>query len=631
MVTGHAEQILRVDLGSGRIEKEPIPDQDVMRKYVGGTGLALYYLIKECPPDASAQDPSTPIIFMTGPLAGTRAPSSSNYVVVSLHNDVPYAAGAGHAHGFWAAFLKFAGYEGIIITGASESPQYLWINDDTVELRDATPYWGLGTRETERRIKQELGGEPDEISVACIGPAGEARLPGASIRNDRNHNAGKGSPGALLGAKNLKAIAVRGTGGVRIAEPVPFLEAVTQWEDNLFLRPEGRGPTLASLWHNGGMTRHHSYFAKRGFTAGKNLSDPTWSMEWSEKYLAACAEWRVDPAPSYNCTIACAHNIAITSGKFAGSRVSMCGGAEPFEGAASMIGVDDIGAALMLTDHYDDIGMESGFGGPLLGMAYEAFNEGIITLEDTEGLDLTWGNYESAIELLQQMMERRGFGGRLANGMKEAASAIGGGADQFLVHVKWAGLNIHDWRPLWPSMFGQVIAGTGPAHQTIGDKSEQLWQTAQLPDGKAETVRNGQLKKIWEDCTGVCMFACVSVVDVTTLAPQAVALAAGWEGFDTAEALAVGERTVNMMRLIALQRGFTKADDFVVSPRILEAPRSGPGAKHAMGPHLARMIDEYYELMGWDVETGRPTAATIERLDLGDVVEQLALGEAIGV
>ncbi|MEK6711617.1 MAG: aldehyde ferredoxin oxidoreductase C-terminal domain-containing protein [Nitrospinota bacterium] len=628
MMTGHVDRILRVDLTTRRIWTEPLPSQGILRKYIGGTGLALHYLIQECPPGAKPTDPETPLIFMTGPLAGTRAPSSSNYVVVSLHYDIPYAAGAGFSHGFWAAFLKFAGYEGIIVTGAAKEPVYLLIDNDKVELRDAAPYWGKGTRETERRIKQDLDADPAEVSVACIGQAGESLLPGAMIKNDRNHGAGKGSPGALMGAKKLKAIAVRGTGQVQIAEPKAFLETVTQWEDNLFVVSEDGKAPLGMLWHNGGMTRHHGVMSEQGITAGKNLSDPVWSRKFSEMYMEACATWRVDPQPSYNCTIACAYDVRITSGTFSGARVSLCGGGEPFEGAAAVIGVDDPGAALVMTDHLDDIGMESGFSGPILGMAYEAYAKGIITKADTGGLELTWGNYEAALELLDQMIEHRGFGGKLAKGMKEAAEAIGGNAKDFLVHVKGAGINMHDWRPLWGPLFGQIIAGTGPAHQI---EYPMLWKSkdaaSEVPTSK---VPAAQAQKIWEDCTGVCMFACQGVKDVTILAPRAVAQATGWKDFTAEEAMRAGERAVNMMRLVAVSRGFKKDDDFDVSPRLMEAPTTGPAAGvPSMGPHLKSLLEKYYGQMGWDVETGIPTRETIDRLGLGDVVNKLELGALI--
>ncbi|MCC7107295.1 MAG: hypothetical protein IT307_19340 [Chloroflexi bacterium] len=625
MGTGHQDRLLRVDLTEGRIWTEPLPPGDVLRKYVGGTGLALYYLIQGLRPGATATDPETPLIFMTGPLAGTRAPSSSNYVVTSLHYDIPYAPGAGHSHGVWAAFLKFAGYEGIIITGASPKPVYLWIDDDRVELRDAAEYWGVGTRDTERRLKQELADDPGTVSVACIGQAGESMLPGAMLKNDRNHGAGKGSPGAVMGAKKLKAIAVRGTGSVKLAEPRAFLQTATEWEGNLFITPEGQQPPLGALWHNGGMTRQHGYMARRGIAAGKNLTDPVWGKAFSDTYMEACAEWRVDPQPSYNCAIACSYDVRIDSGPFKGFRASLCGGGEPFEGAAGMIGVEEPGAILAMTDHFDDIGMEAGVGGALLGAAYEAYSRGIIGTEQTDGLELTWGNYDAAMEVLQQMLNRRGFGGRLAGGLKEAAAAIGGGADRFMVHVKGAGINMHDWRPLWGALLGQILAGTGPCHQ-IEYPSLAFQSPLLTPEGKGQAVARTQIQKIWEDCIGVCMFACQGVQDVTLLAPRAVAQATGWNGFDTNEAMLVGERVVNMMRMIAVSRGFTRQDELDVSPRLLEAPANGPAAGHAMGPYFEQMVDDYYRAMGWEVETGRPSAETIRRLGLEDLAEQLAVG-----
>jgi aldehyde:ferredoxin oxidoreductase len=622
MAGGYADRILRVDLSARRTWTESLPPEDVLRRYVGGTALALWYLAKETPKGAKAGDPEVPLIFMTGPLAGTRAPSSSNFVVVSLHYDIPYAAGAGHAHGFWAAFLKHAGYEGIIVTGAANTPVYLFIDDDRVEIRDATSLWGTGTRETERLVKAELGGEADKISVACIGQAGEAVLHGAMIKCDRNHGAGKGSPGALMGARKLKAIAVRGTGEVRLAEKLAFLDTAQQWENNLFVTQEGRTPPLGALWHNGGMTHEHGVMSVRGITAVKNLTDYEFGIKFSHKYMDACREWTVTPTPSYNCLVACSYDVKITSGEFAGYTVSMCGGGEPFEGAAGMVGVDDPGRMLVMTDFYDDIGMESGHGGSLLGMVWEAYNRGLITKEDTGGLELTWGNYDAFMEIWQQMIERRDFGGKLVGDMKDVARALN--AEDLLVHVKGGAINMHDWRPMWGALFGQIIAGSGPSHQieyphlafdhsntTVGNKPEMVFET--------------QKEKLWEDNLGVCMFACQAVKDVVPLAAKSVATATGWSDFTEEEAMLVGERTINLMRLIAVSRGLTRESDFDVGKRLLEAPSGGPGAGAAMGPYLKEMVDRYYAAAGWDLATGRPTASTIRRLGMKDLAGELGI------
>lgn len=633
MSYGHAEKILRVDLDTRRTWTEPLPPTEILRRYIGGTGLALYYLAKETSPGARPTDPETPLIFMTGPLAGTRAPSSANYVVMSLHYDVPYAAGAGHSHGFWAAYLKFAGYEGIIVTGASKEPVYLWIEDDRVEIREASHLLGQGTRETERRIKDELGGDRDKISVACIGPAGEAMLHGASIKNDRNHGAGKGSPGAIMGAKKLKAIAVRGTGSVDIARSGQFLDTVTQWEDNLFVAPEGGVPTLAMLLHNAGITRHYTAVGDSSMLAGKNLTSPEWGKKYANAYVAGCAEWKVDPQPSYNCSIACAYNVEITTGPFAGFTASLCGGGENTEGAAALIGVEDPGAALAMTDFYDDMGLESSTAGAVLGMVFEAYDRGVLDREHTEGLDLSWGNYEAAMELVRQMIEQRGFGKVLTGGMKAASAAVGSGADQWLIHVKGAGINLHDWRPVWSVLLGETIAGTGPSWQAPGvdawtgapDFGYLQHPEGTIAEGKPEAVRLTQTEKLWEDCLGICWFAAWGVKDVTRLAAKALAEATGWSDFSRDEALAAGERVINMMRLFALSRGFTKEDDFDVSPRLLEAPTEGAAAGKSIAPYLRGMVDRYYDLMGWDVDSGQPRQETVDRFGLADFVEQLGM------
>ena len=625
MAYGYADRILRVDLNTRRTWTEPLPPIEVLRKYVGGTGLALYYLAKETPRGAKAGDPEVPLIFMTGPLAGTGAPSSSNYVVVSLHYEIPYAPGAGHSHGFWAAFLKHAGYEGIIISGASEKPAYLVIDDKRIEIRDAQAFWGHGTRETERLIKRELGGEQDKISVACIGQAGEARLHGAMIKNDRNHGAGKGSPGAIMGCKKLKAIAVRGTGNVAIAQRETFLDAVAQWEANLFVADEGCTTPLGALWHDGGMTRRHNVIAERGGVAVKNLTDYEFGRAFSQAYIDACKDWIITPMPSYNCKIACSYDVKITSGPFAGFTASMCGGGEPFEGSAGMVGVMDPGQIFALTDLYDDIGMESGHGGCLMGMVFEAYNRGIITKEDTGGLDLTWGNYEAFTELVQQMIERRDFGGKLTGDMKDVARALG--AEDLLVHVKGASINIHDYRPRFATLLGQIIAGTGACHQVEGPRLryDEIGANVEEVGRKPEMVFETQKKKLWEDNLGVCMFACQGVKDVVPLATKSLATATGWHDFTAEDALRVGERTINLMRLIAVSRGFTKSDAFDVGKRLLEAPIGGPGAGVTIAPYLEEMVNRYHAAADWDLNSGCPTQATLNRLGMEDVADWLGV------
>ncbi len=640
---GYRPHILRVDLTEETISREPLPSEEVLRKYVGGTGMGLYYLLRDAPPQVEATDPEAPLIFMTGPLTGTPAVNSSDWVTICFHPLIPYAAGVGHGHGFWGAYLKHAGHEGIIFTGRASKPKYLWIDDDRVELRDASHLWGEDTRETERRLKLELGDE-ENISVASIGPGGEAQLPGAMVKADRNHGAGKGSPGTVMGSKNLKAIAVRGTGTVPLFDASGLVETATEWEENL--DPDPSDPNApqspASPLKDGGVTRtYYSHLGKNLRVAGKNMTDPLWGAEFSRKYVEACSGWRVTPQPSYNCKVSCAYDVEITDGPFAGFVGSPCGGSENLEGAASIIGVDDPSAIVIMTDFIDGMGLEAGQFGSIMGAVYEAYNEGILTMEDTDGLDLTWGNWEAAMELINKTVRKEGIGAKLALGTKALPEALGG--EKGLVEemrgmvsdIKGAGASAHDRRQYWSVVFGETIAGGGASIQGWGvdaGADPELGYPEATPGpvhsvdeavAKVDPVRRTQFSKLFWDCLGVCMFSVKGVKDAVRLSSTSLRQAVGWEGFELPEALTVGERVTNLMRLVYARRGFQKSDELDASAKHLEPPPAGPSRGLTVAPYLPAMVDEYYRQMGWNVDTGLPTPDTLRRLGmeefLGDV------------
>ena len=625
-VPGYAGKILRVDLTKGTCTTTGLPDEAILRRYIGGIGLGMYMLLEETDATVGPTDPEAPLMFMTGPLTGTAAPSSSNLAVVSLNVNTPFAVATGHSHGYWAAYLRHAGYDAIVVTGRAEEPVYLWIDDDEVEIREAGKLWGQTTRETERLIKRELGDE-EKISVACIGQAGEAMLHGASIKNDRNHGASKGSVGAVMGSKLLKAIAVRGTGTVALADAAAFGEVAKIWDDSILAeRGPGEGvPGVGSLLTDGGVTRIYAFVGDHHMVASKNLTDPVWGEKFASDFVEAAKDWTITPKESYNCSISCSYDCKINSGEFAGFTASLCGGGENMEGAGALIGIEDPARTVVLTDQMDAIGIDSSVAGALLGMAYELFNNGILTEKDTGGLDLTWGNFESAMTLLDQMCTGEGFGGEvLAKGLKQAAAILGPPAEACVLHIRGGGYNMHDWRPAWSILLGQIVAGAGVCWQGPGVDS---WTTEPdigytefaepfVVEGKAEAVAKTQIKKLWEDTLGVCWFACWGVKGVLDYASSAVALATGWSDFDRDDALEIGDRMVNLQRIIAIKRGFQPKDEFDVSPRLLEAPTAGSAKGKTIAPHLEAMVREYYQIKGWEEATGRPTPKTLERLGL---------------
>jgi aldehyde:ferredoxin oxidoreductase len=508
---------------------------------------------------------------------------------------------------------------------------YLWVDDDRVEFRDASSLWGTDTRETERLIKRELGDE-EHISVACIGRAGEAMLHGASIKNDRNHGGSKGSVGAVMGSKRLKAVAVRGTKEVPLADRAKFVEVTTRWQESILEEPAPgqASPSAGKIVVKGGILPNYAFLGEAGMVAGKNLSDPTWSTEHSRKVVEASQNWTIIPKESYNCNIACAYDCKINTGPYAGYTASMCGGGENFEGASAMVGIDDPSEGMVLTDYFDAMGIDSSVAGGLMGMAFELYNRGLLTKQDTGGLELTWGNYEAAVALLDQMCDGTGFGGRvLAKGLKEAARLLGKDAENCVVHIRGGGINMHDWRPAWSVLLGQIVAGAGVCWQGPGvdkivvepDLGYTQYSETFSPQGKAAEVARTQIKKLWEDTLGICWFACWGVKGVLDNSAKAIALSTGWSDFDRDEAMAVGERMVNLQRLIAVWRGFRPEDEFDISSRLLEAPTVGPAAGKSIGTHLKSMVRDYYRFMGWDENTARPTAATLAKVGLAGVLE----------
>lgn len=612
---GYAGRLLDVDLSAGIAREAPLPPEEDLRTWIGCAGLGLHLLAREITPHIKPTDPACPQFILTGPLTGTLIPQSSNWTIVGLHTGIPYHVGVTHAHGYWGARLKHAGWDGIILRGSAPAPVYLWIDDDQVELRDAGRYWGRDIFDTTRRIRQDHE-DSENISVACIGPGGEHQLPGASIRCDMAYGASKSGQGEVWGAKKLKAIAVRGTRTVPIAEPERFAAACQTWTEKVYNLPD-----LAARECEGLLLM--PLFAKLGLVPCRNFTAPELQVRWGERLAADMAQWKMEPVGSWQCVMRCHHDTTITTGPMAGAKVTGYGG-EIIEEFGPNLGIEDPGTALALCGMVDGLGLDSGEVGRIIAMAMEAYNEGALTQEQTDGLDLSWGNVEAVIELLNKIVNRDGLGAILAKGLRPAARELG--IERMAVHIKGVGFNDHDQRALLPMLFQSLVAsGAGPTWQinvgTARAPNPDLGFAEPLdpgtPDHKAEFVYKGQVKKMWEDSVGVCMFATGrGFSGMWELVPEAVAAAVGWDDFGHDEAWLVGERIIALQRLIALYRGYEPACDFDIAERLLEPIPAGPAKGRALGPHLATLREEYYTYLGWDPATGVPRAEALERVGL---------------
>lgn len=619
MVGGYIGRLLRVDLTKGSISEESLPSEDVLRKYIGGIGLGLKILCDELPPDAKPLDPENRLILMTGPLTAAGVPGGSDTTVVTLNANTGYTVGTAHTHGFFAAFLKFAGYDGIIFQGASSTPVYLWVHDGEAELRDASALWGRDTHDTEDLIKDALRAEGwrRDISVAAIGPGGENLIHGAGIENDKHHIAAKGGGGVVMGSKRLKAIAVSGRGAVPLAHPKELFRVSEEWRKRPFpfIKPIGR----------------MNFFAERGFYSVKNFLSPAWAAQgYHPAWLKATTDFKVSRVGCFSCPKACGYKVEIGYGPYRGRTVHLSPGGEGPEGAAGMTGMEEPGTIVYFHDKYNRLGLDTSPLGAAIGMAFECYERGILTKRDTDGLELRWGNAEALDKLLDKVVKREGFGQVLADGPAKAAERIGGDAPNRVVHMKGTGINMHDWRGAWGVMLAQTVAGCGPSwsggysndFRVEPDIGVPQLSTPFTTEGKAKEVKGMQIRHNYDDSTGTCYFVALrEVPNALHLLYEAMAAATGWEGFDMNEAFTVGERVINLQRLFNLRHGLTPANDLDVSPRLLEPPADGFAKGKTVAPYLKDMVLEYYELMGWDRETGKPLKKTLKRLGLEDMAK----------
>lgn len=623
---GYRGKILRVDLTSGDISDEALPDEEVLRKYIGNFGLGLWYLLKELPLGVAATEPENPLIFMNAPLVGTRAPASNNCTITTLNADTGFTAGRSHSHGWFGVFLGRAGYDGIVITGKSDKWVYLSISDENIELRDASRYLGKDTHETEDQIKEDLGvskelGAEGGCSVAAIGPAGENLVAGSAIANDKHHLFAHSGVGSVMGSKHLKAIVVQGSGAeTPVADSVRFQTATRDW---------ARATTklgLSPIVGRAGVPRDQ-YEGVRGLVG---LSSKNWLVNDIPGFGNGMGDHDIKTVPCYRCPVACCYEVTVKSGPFEGYVATLSGGGENMEGSASIVGVgaDDPGEVFYLTDLNDRLAVDSSTVGCAMAVAFEAYERGLLTKEDTDGLELVWGDGKVVEKLLNKVARREGFGALLADGPQIAGERVG--LPDAAVHIKGAGMSLHDWRRAWGVLLGQIVGG-GAGWPAPGADCWTAEADAGYPEkqdplsafGKGKEVAKTGIVKMFQDCVGICWFATWGVPGVLSWESEAIGAAVGFEDFTSEEAWNIGWRALTLERVFNIQHGLTAADDLNVSPRITDPapPDAGPAAGKSIAPYLAGWVREYYETLGWDRRTGKPLRSTLVKLGLEEYID----------
>lgn len=610
-MNGYMGKLLVVDLTSGKIEDQPL-DADYVRQFIGGSGLAARYLYDSLDPDLDPLNPANPLFFMAGPLTGTRAPLCGRHVICA-RSPLTGIWCESHAGGFVGAELRFAGYDGIIIGGRSPRPAYLWVQDGRAELRDAGHLWGKDTFETQTLIKEELGDR--RVRVACIGPAGENQVLLANIIHDDARAAGRGGMGAVMGSKNLKAVAVRGHSRIPVADEGRLKELAREVIEILkddfmsdMLHATGTACAMDQLNYLGSLP-------SRYYTQGVFYTEPLNGGYMADTILTGTSG-------CYGCVVACGRKVAASEGRYTFPEID---GPE-YETICALgpiLLIDDLAAISWLGHLCDGYGMDTMSAGSTIGFAHYLFQEGVIGPQDTGGLTLQWDDPETVVELLGQMARKEGFGALLGEGSRRLGQRFG--VEELAVQVKGLEVAYHDPRAFSSMALVYSTSPVGASHNhsdmywvEVGRSVEELG----IPfTDRLEDAGKGPLVARHQDWRSVTNSLIMCIFNNAPAQYHADLLNAVTGRQETLESLLhIGERIWNLKRAYNNRLGLTRADDKL--PKLLLQPLAEGGTQGHV-PDLELMLQEYYEVRDWDPETGKPSREKLEELGLGWMAEDL--------
>ena len=610
---GYNGKILRVNLSDNTISTEAI-DELFCRKYLGGAGFVTYFLWKELRPRIDPLSPDNKLVFALGPLTGGPLPGGGRNCVGAKS---PLTGGIAKSEvgGFWGAELKRAGFDAVIVEGKSPKPVYLWVHDGEATIRDARHLWGKSTKETETGIRAEL--EDDKVRVALIGPGGENLVKYACIMNGLYDAVGRGGLGAVMGSKNLKAIAVRGHRAPPISQSEPVKE-LRQWLlANMHLVKNfsefGTGAAMEGYEISGNLPVRN--FRDGLFPGVKNIDAPTIKNTI-----------RIGMDACFGCPIRCKKVVQVEE-PYA---VDPAYGGPEYETLAALgsnCGIDNLKAIAKGNELCNAYSLDTISAGNVIAFAMECFEKGLLSRKDTNGIELRFGNDEVMPKLIELIAKREGIGNLLAEGVARMAQKIGRGTEEFAIQVKGLEAGMHEPR-LKPGLgLGFMVNPHGADHEcnihdtlyVMGQALEELKPLGILEPVPVDDIgprkvalfRLVQLVKIVFDSLVVCEFFPYSPEQLA----DATKAVTGWNT-GVMEQLRVAERTLTMARLFNIREGFS-ADDDKLPRRFFQPTTDGALADKSLDPaKMEKAKSYYYTLMGWDARTGIPTPEKLEELDL---------------
>jgi aldehyde:ferredoxin oxidoreductase len=629
-----AGTIVRINLSKGKIEKEPLRE-DLRLNYIGGRGINSRLLFEEVGPEIDPLSPDNRLIFATGPFSGTKAPSVARFTVTT-RSPLTGIHGDANAGGHFGPALKKAGIDHIVITGKAGEAIYLWIDDDTIELRSARHLWGKTTRETEEALKKETGDR--RVQVASIGQAGEHLVKFANIINEER-SASRTGVGAVMGSKNMKAIAVRGTGKVKLFDPDGFNQLAKELyikmsqakEYDMFRKYGGAGGTI--LTDRVGFLAIRNYQLAGGFEGAKNFD----SKAIAEEYFLG--SWGC-----YNCPIRCGKYYEVKEGPYKGEK-----GHKAEEGAFTpygpVIGNSYIPAIFKLNNMGNQYGLDHIEFGQGMATVMEWYEKGIVSREDLDGIEMTWGNHQAMVEMMKKVVFREGVGNIFAEGIVNAAKRFGREAEKYVSHSKGMVMAGIDCRMLKGNALCFATSTRGADHlrgmpavefsSLLPEMRMMEPEEAEKKFGTKEALSHSSYKKgavaiyyqhesIVLDMLEICRFARIAAKIVTPeILSHLYSLATGIE-VDEKTMMKAAERVYNIERAFGVRMGISRKDDVLIGKWATEPVPNGPFKGEKIEPEkFQAMLDEYYQLRGWD-KNGIPTPGKLRELGLEDIIEKIA-------
>lgn len=608
---GYAGRVLHVDLTTGKTSVEPL-NEDYAKKYIGGIGLGMRMLLDYSKPGVDPFSPDNPLILTNGPISGTMWPTGGNGHSFVSKSPQSFGVAESKAHGSFGTELKRAGYDAVILKGKADRPVYLWIDDDSVQLLDASHLMGKSPGETEDTIKEELGDY--YIRVASIGVAGEKLSRIACIINDKTRAAGRTGLGAVMGSKNLKAIAVRGTRDIVAAKMDEFLEYVKEFHERM------KGPATQKyralgtpenvLVHNSLSCMPTRNYRNSRFDGAEKVSGEV----LNEKYVAkviGCS----------SCAMRCEHTVVVADGPYKNTMTRM--EYESLWALGPFCGVDSLEAIIKAMDLCNYYGVDSISAGVIVGFAMDCYESGILSQAEMDGIDARFGNADALVKLVEKIGKREGIGEILADGVKFAAEKIGKDSEKLACHIKGVEVTGYDLRCLKTAALGFAVSFRGADHNRHG---------AYAFDVKGKVNRliaekgRGKLVKDMEDTYNlidsfiVCKFSRGTYYKELDDMTKLYSLVTGYEMTPQLLKLA-GERIQNVAKLFNVREGLSRKDDnlpwkVMHEPIPDEGPSKGVLVTQA---ELDLLLDDYYEARGWTKE-GVPTKEKLTELGMTELL-----------